>query len=71
VMKALRCSRRTMSIERRLDSRCGHGLHWCGSLALVRKGALVGSSGVPQNMARVGPVCGANSDSWRSQFEAA
>jgi hypothetical protein len=52
VMKALRCSRRTMSIERRLDSRCGHGLHWCGSLALARKAALVGSSGVPQKMAR-------------------
>src|SRR5512132_697623 len=52
VMKALRCSRRTMSIERRLDSRCGRGLHWCGSLALARKAALAGSSGVPLNMAR-------------------
>src|SRR4029450_6401655 len=40
VMKALRCSRRTMSIERRLVSRCGRGLHWCGSLALARKAAL-------------------------------
>jgi len=53
VMKALRCSRRTMSIERRLVSRCGRGLHWCGSLALTREAALDRSSGVPQNMARV------------------
>lgn len=70
VMKALRCSRRTMSIERRLVSRCGRGSHWCGSLALARKAALVGSSGVPQNMARVGPVCGANSGDWRSRLKA-